>query len=59
MNETIELPVVVRGVSEEQINNLIKGLTTIDEITDDCKSDKYTYEINENLLNNYIYTCLM
>ena len=59
MNETIELPVVVRGLSEEQINNLINGLTTIDEITDDGKSDKYTYEINENLLNNYIYTCLM
>ena len=59
MNETIELPVVVRGLSEEQINNLINGLTTIDEITDSGKSDKYTYEINENLLNNYIYTCLM
>ena len=59
INETIELPVVVRGLSEEQINNLINGLTTIDEITDDGKSDKYTYEINENLLNNYIYTCLM
>ena len=59
MNETIELPVVVRGLSEEQINNLINGLTTIDEITDSGKNDKYTYEINENLLNNYIYTCLM
>ena len=59
MNETIELPVVVRGLSEEQINDLINGLTTIDEITDSGKSDKYTYEINENLLNNYIYTCLM
>ena len=68
MNETIELPVVVRGVSESEMKQLIDGMITIDELTnDDTKclncvngtNDKYTYEINENLLNNYIYTCLM
>ena len=68
MNETIELPVVVRGVSESEMKQLIDGMVTIDELTnDDTKclncvnrtNDKYTYEINENLLNNYIYTCLM
>lgn len=59
MNETIELPVVVRGLSESEIKQLIDGMVSTDELTNGGTNDKYTYEINENLLNNYIYTCLM
>ena len=59
MNETIELPVVVRGLSESEIKQLIDGMVSTDELTNNGTNDKYTYEINENLLNNYIYTCLM
>lgn len=59
MNETIELPVVVRGLSESEMKDLVDGLISIDELTNNGTSDKYTYEINENLLNNYIYTRLM
>ena len=59
MNESIRLPVVVRGLSETQLKDLVDGMTTIEELTDNGNSDKFEYEINVNLLNNYVMTTLM
>lgn len=57
VNEVIELPVVVRGLTEQDYNNIINGLTSTSELV--SKPNNYTYELNGNLLNNFVYTCLM
>lgn len=56
MNETIELPVVVKGLSEKGMNNVRDGVVTIDELVG---NEKYEYEINGNLLNNHVYENMM
>ena len=53
MNETIMLPVVVRGLSEDDLID-----HSIYELTNDGKSDKYKYEVNMNLLNTFFRDCL-
>ena len=59
MNETITLPVIVRGISDKLLKMLANGETTLNELTNNGKNKDYTYEINENLLNNFVYTMMM
>ena len=59
MKETISLPVIVRGIDEDTMKKLSNGMITLDEITNSGKNKDYTYEINENLLNNFVYTMMM
>ena len=59
MNETIDLPVVVRGLTKNEMNDITNGLVSIDELTNNAKNSKYEYELNGNLLNHYVYTNLM
>ena len=53
MNETIMLPVVVRGLSEDDLID-----HSIYELTNDGTNKKYEYEINVNLLNTFFRDCL-
>ena len=55
MKETITLPVVVRGLTPEQEKQINDKLVSISELTDNFTSNKFTYELNPNLINWFCY----
>ena len=59
MKETILLPVIVEGIDKETLKKLTNGLTTLNEVTNNGENKDYTYEINTDLLTNFVYTMLM
>ena len=59
MKETITLPVIVRCIDEDTMKKLHNGMVTLDEVTNNGKNKDYQYEINENLLTNFVYTTMM
>ena len=51
MKETISLPVVVRGLTPEQEQQISNKEITIEQLTNNFTSDQFEYELNENLMN--------
>ena len=51
LNESITLPVVVRGLTPEQEQQISNKEITLDELTNNFTSDQFEYELNENLMN--------
>lgn len=51
MSEPITLPVVVRGLTSEQEQQISNKEITIEQLTNNFTSEQFTYELNENLMN--------
>jgi len=54
-SETITLPVVVKGLTHEQKQQISNKSVSINELTNNFTSDKFEYELNENLINWFCY----
>jgi len=55
LKEVISLPVVVKGLTQKQEQQINNKEITINELTDNFTSDKFKYELNPNLINWFCY----